>query len=288
MSTGTDWTVRRVLEWTIGHLQSRGSETPRLDAEVLLAHAWQCPRIQLYTRYDQTLPENVRAAMRELVQRRAAHEPVAYLIGRREFFSLEFETPPGVFIPRPATETLIVEALPLARRQASPRILDLCTGSGCIAVTLARHLPEALVTAVDLNPLAVETARRNAIRHGVEGRLTVFEGDLFGPLSVDAPFDLLVSNPPYVTDGEMPDLPPDVRDHEPRLALAAGPDGLDVVRRIVAELDHWLAPSAAVLLEIAPEQAASTRSLLQETGLFSTVDVIRDMDRNDRIVRGVR
>lgn len=281
------WTVRRVLEWTIGHLQSRGSETPRLDAEVLLAHAWNCPRIQLYTRYDEPLPPAVRGVMRELVQRRAAAEPVAYLVGRREFFSLDFEVRPGVFIPRPSTETLVLEALRLMADRVRPRILDLCTGSGCIAVTLAHSRRDATVAAVDLNPLAVEVARRNAERHAVDDRVSVLAGDLDAPLAADERFDLIVSNPPYVRDDELPGLPADVRDHEPSLALAAGSDGLDVVRRIASTLPRRLQKPGGVLLEISPEQGPQARELLGATGLFRTVDLIRDLDRVDRVVRGV-
>ena len=212
-----EWTVRRVLEWTIGHLKERGSESPRLDAEVLLAHAWKCPRIQLYTRYDQPLPEDVRTTMRDLVKRRAACEPVAYLIGRREFFSLEFEVQPGVFIPRPDTETLVIEALRLMEPIPEPRVLDLCTGTGCIAVSIAHSRPACRVTAVDLNSVAVEIATRNAARHNVSERVRVLQGDLFAPLPGDGAFDLIVSNPPYVRDDELPDLMPDIREHEPHL-----------------------------------------------------------------------
>jgi len=280
-----DWTVRRVLEWTIGHLRERGSETPRLDAEVLLAHAWGCRRIQLYTRYDEPLPAEVRAAMRELVKRRAAHEPVAYLVGRREFFSLDFRVVPGVFIPRPSTETLVLEALRLMQPLQAPSILDLCTGSGCVAVSLAHADRRAIVTAVDLNPLAVETARGNAELHGVSDRVTVLHGDLFAPLPTGATFDLIVSNPPYVRDGEIGGLAPDVREHEPRLALAAGADGLDVVRRIAAEVGPCLGPQTPLLLEISPDHAAEARELLLATGLFTEVDLLRDLDRVDRVLR---
>lgn len=287
-TTGGEWTVRRVLDWTIGHLKQHGSETPRLDAEVLLAHAWNCRRIQLYTRFDTPLPEDVRASMRTLVKRRAAAEPVAYLVGHREFFSLDFEIQPGVFIPRPATETLVIEALAFVEKIERPRILDLCTGSGCIAVSLAHALPQADVVAVDLNSLALEVAGRNAERHGVSGRLSLQQGDLFEPLPRDARFDLIVSNPPYVREDEMAGLPRDVRDHEPHLALVAGADGLDVMRRIVAQASEFLAPHSALLMELSPEQAEEARSLLQDAGLFTAVDLIRDLDRAQRVVRGVR
>lgn len=283
-----DWTVRRVLEWTIRHLQERGSETPRLDAEVLLAHAWGCPRIQLYTRYDEPLPPEVRAAMRELVKRRAAAEPVAYLVGRREFFSLDFEVQPGVFIPRPSTETLVVEALKLMEQWDAPRILDLCTGSGCIAVTLAHAHTGAAVTAVDLHPLAVTVAQRNAARHDVAQRVTLLLGDLYAPLPPGETFDLIVSNPPYVREDELPNLPPDVREHEPLLALSAGADGLDVVRRIVAGLSSRLRAPGGLLIELSPEHAPEAHRLLTATGLFRTVDLVRDLDRVERVLRGVR
>lgn len=287
-TTANDWTVRRVLEWTIGHLKEKGCETPRLDAEVLLAHAWNCPRIQLYVRYNETLPDNVRATMRELVKRRAALEPVAYLIGQREFFSLEFEVQQGVFIPRPATETLVMEALRLIEGRNAPRVLDLCTGTGCIAMTIAHHHKTAQVTAVDLNPLAVDTASRNAERHQVSDRVTILEGDLFAAVEESDRFDLIVSNPPYIRDDELTGLSPDIRDHEPQLALTAGTDGLDVVRRIIAQTPKRIADHGSLLLEIDPAQAAGTAEIMRQLNLFEQVDTVRDLDRAERVIRGIR
>jgi release factor glutamine methyltransferase len=287
-TAGGEWTVRRVLDWTIAHLKQKGSETPRLDAEVLLAHAWNCRRIQLYTRYDDILPADVRGTMRELVKRRAAAEPVAYLVGHREFFSLDFVIRPGVFIPRPSTETLVLEALAFLEPLAEPRVLDLCTGSGCVAVSVAHGLPAAQVTAVDLNPLAVEVARENAERHKVAERVTVLPGDLFAPLPPGATFDLLVSNPPYVSSDEMAVLPADVRDHEPPLALDAGQDGLDVIRRIAAAMEPYLRERSAVLIELSPEHARAAATVFEATGMFSRVDLVRDLDRVERVLRAVR
>ena len=287
-TAGDQWTVRRVLEWTIGHLRERGCESPRLDAEVLLAHAWSCPRIQLYVRYDELLPGDVRSTMRELVKRRAAAEPVAYLVGRREFFSLDFEVRPGLFIPRPETETLVMEALRILEDTPDAKVLDLCTGTGCIAVTIAHKKPDAHVTAVDLNPLAVEVAQANAERHGRVDRVTTLHGNLFAPLADEEKFDLIVSNPPYVRDDEMAGLQEDVRDHEPHQALAAGADGLDVVRRIVAGLPNRLTKSAALLLEIDPAQASSVIDIIRDSGLFSVVDAVRDLAREERVIRAVR
>lgn len=286
-TTGEEWTVRRVLDWTINHLKERGSDTPRLDAEVLLAHAWKCPRIQLYTRYDQILPADVRAAMRELVKRRAAAEPVAYLVGYREFFSLNFEVRPGIFIPRPETETLVMEALEFLKSQEAPRVLDLCTGSGCIAVSIAHEHPTALVTAVDLNPLAVEVATNNAARHGVADRVTILHGDLTAPVPAGETFDLIVSNPPYVREDEIPTLAPDIREHEPHLALTAGEDGLDVIRRLLVEIPPRLRHPGAVLIELSPEQGPAAVDLFSGAGLFSRVDLVRDLARVDRVLRAI-
>jgi release factor glutamine methyltransferase len=172
------WTIRRVLEWTSGYLREKGSESPRLEAEVLLAHARRCPRIQLYTAYDEPLPEPIRAKMREMVQRRAASEPVAYIVGHREFFSLDFEVTPDVLIPRSDTETLVVEILERLKPVPQPKILELGTGSGCIAIALAANHPGATVTAVDLSSESLAVAQRKPVRHKLAHRVTFAQGDL--------------------------------------------------------------------------------------------------------------
>jgi release factor glutamine methyltransferase len=278
--------VRRVLEWTIGYLKEHGSESPRLDAEVLLAHARGCPRIQLYTEYDTVLPDAVRARMRELVKRRAEAEPVAYLVGHREFFSLEFEVTPDVLIPRPDTETLVVEALDAAKPRAAPRVLDLGTGSGCIAVAIAVNHPGALVTAIDRSGAALAVAGRNARRHGVAERVRFLEGDLFAPLPGDAQFDIIASNPPYVAADEMAGLQADVGRHEPHEALEGGVDGLDVIRRIVQGAGSVLAAGGHLLLECSPEQASTIRSLFEGSGRFDDVHVRSDLAGRPRVVHG--
>ena len=171
-----EWTVRRVLDWTTAHLKQHGSETPRLDAEILLAHARGCRRIELYTRFDEPLTDAQRAVMRDLAKRRAKSEPVAYLVGHREFFSLDLRVTPDVLIPRPDTETLVVELIDAARAVESPRILDLGTGSGCIAIAAAVNLPSARVTATDLSDAALAIARENAEKHAVVGPYPVPAG----------------------------------------------------------------------------------------------------------------
>lgn len=283
--TPAAWTVRRVLDWTIGYLREHGSESPRLDAEVLLAHARNCKRIQLYTDYDALLPDDVRARMRELVKRRAAAEPVAYLVGHREFFSLEFEVNRDVLIPRPDTETLVVEALACLKGQEQPRVLDLGTGSGCIAVAIAVNHRGAQVTAVDVRDASLAVAARNAERHSVADRIAFRHGDLFAPLAPDRPFDLIVSNPPYVPTDEIDRLAPDVRDHEPRAALDGGADGLDVIRRIVGEAAAHLVPGGWLLLECSPDQTTRVTNLLSDAGCGKVV-VRQDLGGRGRAVCG--
>ncbi|MEZ6058008.1 MAG: peptide chain release factor N(5)-glutamine methyltransferase [Planctomycetaceae bacterium] len=280
-----DWTVRRVLEWTIGYLKQHGSESPRLDAEVLLAYAWGCPRILLYTRYDDALPPEIRSRMRDLVRRRAAAEPVAYLVGKREFFSLDFEVTPAVLIPRPDTETLIVEALALLKGRTAPQVLDLCTGSGCIGISIARNARDSQVTAIDISPEAIAVAQRNADRLQVADRVRFLTGDLFAPLSDGTKFDVIVTNPPYVTTGELAGLSADVRLHEPHLALDGGVDGLDLLRTIIATAPQFLVPGGWLYLECSPEQVPAVIKLLEATSSYVNIDAIRDLSQQPRVVR---
>lgn len=282
-ATNESWTVRRVLEWTIAHLKKSGSETPRLDAEILLAHARGCQRIQLYVQYDVELEPEQRLQMRDLVKRRAAHEPVAYLVGHREFFSLDFEVQRGVLIPRPDTETLVVQLLELAKTFESPRVLELCTGSACIAVATAKNLAKANVTTVEIDPAVCEVARRNIAKHGVGERVELVQGDLFGPIG-QRQFEIIASNPPYISDADMLTLEPTVRLHEPELALRAGADGLDIIRRIVAEAATHLVAGGAVLLEISPEQAASVIELFAAAGSFEPARIAKDLAGRSRVV----
>lgn len=276
-----------VLDWTIEHLKSHGSESPRLDAEILLAHARGCQRIQLYTNYDTPLEPDERQKMRELVKRRATLEPVAYLVGYREFFGLPFEVGPGVLIPRPDTETLVVTLLEVAREleETKPlRILDVCTGSGCIAVSVAENCPRADVTAVELDGNVVEVARRNAIRNEVIDRVKVLQGDLFDPLASESQFEIIVSNPPYVTDAEMKVLQPDVRLHEPALALRGGSDGLDIVRKLIRGAPARLVSGGVLLLETGCDQAETVQQLFAGTGAFEPAEIVKDLGGRSRVV----
>ena len=251
-----EWTVGRLLEWTAGWLRGREADSPRLDAEVLLASVLGCQRIELYTRFDEVVADEPKAAFRELVKRRGHGEPVAYLTGTKEFFSLSFRVTRDVLVPRPETESLVVRSLDLCRGLAGARIVDVGTGSGAIAVVLARHLPNASITAIDISPQAVAIARENVVAHGVADRVRVLEGDLLSGLPEEETFDLIVSNPPYIREDEFAGLPRDVRDFEPRGALVAGPRGVEPLERLAGMAADRLVTGGWLLVEIGPQRAS--------------------------------
>jgi release factor glutamine methyltransferase len=280
-----EWTVRRVLDWTTGHLKEHGSETPRLDAEILLAHARGCKRIELYTRFDEPLTDAQRAVMRDLAKRRAKSEPVAYLVGHREFFSLDFRVTADVLIPRPDTETLVVELLDAARPLEAPRVLDLGTGSGCIAIAAAVNHPPARITATDLSEAALAIARQNAETHGVSDRIRFLQGDLFAALPDGEPFEVIASNAPYIADHERETLQNDVRKYEPHTALFAGPIGTEILFHIIDGAAARLVPAGTLILEIAPEQAAAVRARIESNEAYQDVRVIKDSAGLARVVR---
>jgi len=279
------WTVQAILDWTTAHLAANGSTSPRLDAEILLAQSRNCQRIELYTQYDQELTPEQRAAMRELVKRRAASEPVAYLVGHREFFGIDFEVNADTLIPRPDTETLVVELLDLARElPAAASILEIGTGSGCIAISIAIGLPSAQLTATDISPAALAVAGTNAAKHEVEDRIVLLEGDLFEPLDSHARFDFIASNPPYVTTAQLDQLAPDIRDHEPHTSLCGGSDGLELIRRLIAFAPAHLVPAGTLLCEIAPEQADAVGGLLNDHAAYEIPRFVDDLAGKPRLV----
>lgn len=288
------WTVRRILEWTTGFFTRKNVDSPRLSAELLLAHVLGVPRIKLYTDYERPLAEQQLAAMRSLVQRAAEEEPIAYLTGRAHFFNLEFEVNRDVLIPRPDTETLVENVLQLARNQAgfeAPRVLDLCTGSGCVAVAIAHHLKAAMVVAIDISPAATEVARRNVERLGLSDRVVVEQGDLFEPLSkmVDTqPFQLIVANPPYIPSAQIETLDRSVKGYEPTSALDGGLDGLTIHRRIFEGAPQRLAPGGRVYLEVAFDQGESAREAAATYPAFDDVRVLKDYGGRDRVLTARR
>ena len=291
MTTSAEtWTVRRLLEWTTGFFTRKNVDPPRLSAELLLAHVLGVPRIKLYTDYDRELAGGQLAPYRELVRRAAEDEPIAYLTGRAHFFNLEFEVTRDVLIPRPDTETLVENVLQLARIATgleAPRVLDLCTGSGCIAAAIAHHLKRATVYATDKSAAAAEVARRNVERLGLGERVHVGVGDLFESVSrlVDAqPFDLIVANPPYIATDQIAQLDRSVRDYEPVEALDGGADGLDVHRRILSEAPQRLVPGGRIFLEIAFDQGAAAMEVIRGHGQFEEAKVLRDHAGKDRVL----
>jgi release factor glutamine methyltransferase len=264
------WTIRRLLDWTEKFLREKGIESPRLDAQILLAHTLGCKRIDLYVRSDEEPSEERRNAFKALIRKRVDGCPVAYLVGRREFYQLDFEVSPDVLIPRPETEFLVMEALRRLKGMESPRVLDIGTGTGCIALSIARHRPTVRLTATDMSAPALTMARRNAERLGVADRVRFLEGDLFAPLAAET-FDLIVSNPPYVAAAEFAGLPREVRDYEPRLALDGGGDGLDVYRRLIAETPKHLVAAGYLLLEIGATQERAVRELIERQRNFASI-----------------
>lgn len=284
--TEDTWTVGRLLTWTADWLKRRGSEFPRLDAEVLLAHVRTCSRISLYTAFDEVVGEEQRSHFRQLVQRRGEGEPVAYLTGVREFFSIPIRVTRDVLVPRPETEMLVVRAIDLCRGIPSPRIADVGTGSGAVAVSIATHLPAANVTAIDRSAAAVVVARDNVIARGLSDRVTCVEGDLLGGLPPDERFDLIVSNPPYVSESEFDDLPPDVRLHEPREALVAGPKGVEVLARLASEAVGRLKAGGWLLMEIGP--ASLAEQAIEEVRGLHRVETLKDLAGCPRLVQAFR
>lgn len=284
---GEAWTIRRLLTWTQDYFKQREIESPRLCAEILLAHALQTERLRLYTRFDEEPAAPARDRFRELVKEAAGGKPIAYLTGVKEFYSLTFEVTPDVLIPRPETEILVERTISILRSAPTPpAILDLCTGSGCIAIALAKHLATATVFASDIAEPAVAVARRNAARHGVAERIDFRAGDLFAPWQAGADpgqtFDVVVSNPPYIADAD-PLVEPGVRDHEPRGALFAGADGLDVIRRVLAEAPRWLNTGGHLLMEIGYDQAAAVRSLAAAE-VWTGATTYRDGGGHERVL----
>ncbi|HEY4185897.1 MAG TPA: peptide chain release factor N(5)-glutamine methyltransferase [Polyangia bacterium] len=305
------WTVMSVLRWTTGRFEERGIGTPRLDAEILIAAALGLPRLQLYVQFDRPLSADELAAIRASVQRRQGGESVAYIVGKKEFFGLDFAVDARVLVPRPDTETLVDEALvrlrppprqadeeapptetdaaapaPEATTPARPplKLADIGTGSGAIIVTLGKRFPGAALFAVDPSPDALVVAQANAERHAVP--VTFLQGDLAAPLAPFAPFDLITANLPYIPSGDIAALAPEVR-AEPRLALDGGPDGLALVRRLVAAAPALLAPGGALALEIGAGQAEETAALCRAAGL-TDVQMRRDLGAIDRVVSAIK
>jgi release factor glutamine methyltransferase len=269
-------------------LKSKGSSTPRLDAELLLAEVLGMNRVDLYVNFDQPLTSTEVDRYRELIRRRGKGEPVAYILGRAYFLNLTIKVDRTVLVPRPETEHVVEAVLGLLAKRdwsgGAPRILDVGTGSGAIAIAIAAAYPDAEVTAVDSSEPALELARENARTAGLAARITFALSDLLADLDPLETFDLIVSNPPYIADDEWDGLPVDVREFEPRAALYGGPDGLDYYRRLVLDSPQLLRPEGAMILEIGYRQGRAVKELIEMDGRFTGAVIEKDHAGHDRVV----
>ncbi len=339
MSQAENWTVRALLEWTASFFKKKGMETPRLEAEVLLASVLKTTRIDLYVRYDETPNDEQRAQYRNLVKRRSLGEPVAYLVGKKEFFALDFEVDARVLIPRPETEELVSLVLESIKKQANKKqaeafsvgyddvksndnkseptpinessvsedseiiettqrklktalsgkwnLCDVGTGSGCIAVSLAKNLRESQIVALDVSDEALEVASRNASKNGVEKQIEFYKSDLFDAVQGTL-FHLIVSNPPYVAENEYAALEPTVRQYEPRLALLGGASGAELPLRLVAQAPDFLVSDGKIFIELSPTTVNLVATQMKKDSRWRDVAVLRDMSRLERFVVATR
>ncbi|CAM3357765.1 peptide chain release factor N(5)-glutamine methyltransferase [Corallococcus sp. ZKHCc1 1396] len=280
------WTIRRVLTWTTQHFEKRQVDAPRLTTEILLAHVLKTGRVRLYVDLDRPLAKEELTAFRALIERRLAGEPTNYLTGTKEFYNRPFKVDARVLIPRPETELLVEALLHAVPRDAPSRVLDVCTGSGCIAISVAAERPQATVLATDLSPDACALATENAQALGVADRVTVLQGDLFSPLPPDARFQVVVSNPPYIDSGDIAGLSAEVR-REPRLALDGGPDGLVALRRVIQGARRVLEPGGLLALEMGDTQGSAVLELLRAAG-YADARVEKDLERRERMAFGTQ
>lgn len=282
------WTVGALVKWATDDFRTRGMSSPRLDAELIVGHVTGLSRTQMIMEHERPLSAAELAPIRELVKRRRSHEPIAYLRGVREFYGREFKVDARVLVPRPETELLVDCGLRRTESTAlNLRALDLCTGSGCVGITIARERPTARVTASDISDGALSVARDNAARLGAYN-MGFLKSDLFASLGDEhhGSFDLIVSNPPYIETSTIATLDADVREHEPHLALDGGADGYEFYKRIVAESPTWLHGHGVLALEVGAGQAPTVAEWMRERG-FADVLVERDLARIERVVSGV-
>lgn len=277
-------TISEALTRATHRIAALGSEEARLEAELLMMHALGADRPHLYQRLTETLDVTDESRFEGLVARRLAHEPVPYITGHREFFGLEFEVSPAALIPRPETETLVEAVVAFARGRSKDvfTIADVGTGAGVVAVALACELPGVRVIATDVSPEALELAERNAVRHGVAGRIDFRPGDLLEPL--DEPVDVIAANLPYVTTGQWEEMPPEIREYEPRLALDGGADGLDAIRRLLVRAPAHLNEEGALFCEIGDWQGESVLRLAEASFPDARTGILKDLAGRDRVL----
>jgi release factor glutamine methyltransferase len=281
-------TIREAITSATARLSEAGITTARLDAEVLLSHILNRDRAWIITHIHDSLDVAYRALFEEAIIRRAKREPLQHIIGKQEFWGLDFIVTPDVLIPRPETELVVESAIKTARDTPAPLIVDLCTGSGCIAVSLATALPAARFFGIDISEKALAIARENARGHGVSDRIRFLEGNLFGPLEeldVRGRVDIIVSNPPYVRSTELNGLQAEVRDYEPETALIAGPEGTEIHQRIISAAPEYLRRHGTLIMEMGMGQAANLADLIRESGSYDTPEVLKDLAGIDRVIK---
>lgn len=288
-STDDVWTVQRILQWTTDFLEQKSVESPRLEAELLLAHARNCKRINLYTDFEAELTDDERTKMRDFVKRRAVHEPLAYITGRKEFYGRDFSVGAGVLVPRPETETLVDICLDHLPKDQPMRVCEIGFGSGCIAVTLAKQRPNTTIVACDVSEAAEKFAAENVATYKVQSQVELVSGDGIAAIQTHTsePFDGIVSNPPYIREDEFAALPVDVAEHEPREALVSGDDGLELIRRLIPDAVSILKPGGWMVLEIDPAQCETVAGLFREAG-FESTKIHKDSFDQNRIVEARR
>ena len=263
------WRSLELIDVTVSYFRNRGVDRPRLNAELLLAHTLGCQRIELYTQFEKDLPAETVDAFRERVRRRGAREPLQHILGRTEFHSAEIRCDSRALVPRQETECVVDEAVRLLRGLGEPLVADIGCGTGCLAIALAKAASSARVIATDISLDALEVAYDNVAAHGLTDRVRLVAGDLCAPLLVEglaAQFDLVMTNPPYVKSDEIEGLQPEVRDHDPRLALDGGPDGLRFYRRLFDEAPGLMKPGAAMVLELPDQGQAEVKRVAESSG----------------------
>lgn len=279
------WNIRRLIAWASEYLAGYGVDSPRLSAELMLGRVLNLERLQLYLRFDQPLKPDELAAFKELLLRRRDHEPMAYILGSREFYGLDILVGPGVLVPRPESEHLVEEGLKALDGISNPRILDLCTGSGCVALALAQERPDAQVIGADISKQALAFARRSADKLELSQRVQWLAGDLYDPLAAAGGFfHLITANPPYVREDEWQDLSAEVREYEPRQALVSGQNGLEMIGQIIIGSRAFLQPFGVLLMEVGSGQSKAALNTASQAGIFERVSAVQDLAGIERVV----
>ncbi|WP_254509338.1 peptide chain release factor N(5)-glutamine methyltransferase [Anatilimnocola floriformis] len=291
MSTAETWTINRLLTWTADYFKKQQMESPRLEAEVLLGYALGCPRIALYTRFEEIVNDENRAKFREFVKNRVAGMPVAYIVGKKEFYSLNFNVTRDTLIPRPETEHLVIAILDSLKTwpaNSALQVADVGTGSGAIAITVAKQAKTSQVTAIDASKGAAEVARKNATELGVADRVKVVLGDLLSGVDPQQKFHAVAANLPYVSDAEFEQLDKTVKDFEPKSALVSGPHGTELIAKLIPQAAAHLHAGGLLALEVSPMIADKVGALLNANGNYEPAAIIKDLAGHKRIVTAKR